>query len=52
MNNLGLSEITGWEAWPGCQLNAKRASAQMYFRGLGNTCSSAAYDQGRLTLTF
>jgi len=30
--------------------NPKRVSARKYLRGLGNQCSRAAYNQGRLTL--
>ena len=32
--------------------NTKHANAQKYLRGLGNLCSSVAYNQGRLTLIF
>jgi len=43
----GLSIITRGQ---GCQWNAKRASTRKYLRGFGNLCSSAAYNQGWLTL--
>jgi len=36
--------------YQGCQVNAKRASTRKYLRGLGNVCSSAACNQGRLTI--
>jgi len=36
--------------YQGCQLNAKRASTRKYLRGLGDLLSSAAYNQGRLTI--
>jgi len=36
----------------GWQLYAKSASTRRYLRSFGNLCSSAAYNQGRLTLFF
>jgi len=35
-----------------CQLSAKRSSTRKKLSGLGNLCSTAAYNQGRLTLFF
>jgi len=37
---------------PGLRINAKSGSARKYLRGLGNLCSSAAYNHRRLTLIF
>jgi len=34
------------------RINAKYAGTRKYLRGIGNLCSSEAYNQGRLTLIF
>jgi len=50
---MNRSQVVAVQAsLPGLRINAKRASTRNYLRGLGNLCSSAAYNQGRLTLIF
>jgi len=34
---------------PGLHINPKHATMRKYLRGLGNLCSNAAHNQGRLT---